>query len=54
MGLIRPDCGPLVFLTSNLPAFNDEKSIRGGGFLLEPKIGTFVIVQATKKKENQL
>lgn len=40
----------LVFLNSDLPAFSG-KSDWGGGFLLEPKIGTFVIVHLTKKEK---
>lgn len=40
-----------VFLASDLPTFNEEKSAWGWGFLLEPKIGTFVIVHLTKKEK---
>lgn len=43
-------CSFFVFL-SDLPALNGEKSAWGWGFLLEPKIGTFVIVHLTKKEK---
>lgn len=44
-------CCFFVLLPSDLPAFNEEKSVWGWGFPLEPKIGTFVIVHLTKKEK---
>lgn len=44
------------FLVADLPVFSHEKSVWDRGFLLEPKIGTFITVHLAKKdkKKTQL